>query len=127
MAGGSWGRGTHDMTSVARRFLSKRKAFLFSDRENRHMAPVRQAQLSEEPNLLSPLGRCTISLGYSQQGTSKGPLFFPIAQQGDTNMDPFSSGQGKGRGDKWAEVSIEVNINKIFFPRCVQHKPMQEK
>lgn len=68
-----------------------------------------------------------ISLGYSQQRTSKGQLFFPIAQQGDINMTPFSSGQGKVKGDKWAKVSIEIKINKVLFLRCVQHKPMQEK
>lgn len=80
-----------------------------------------------EPDLLSLLSRCMISLGYSRQGTSKGQLFFPTAQQRDINVTPFSSGQGKGRGDKWAKVSIEVKINKVFFPRCVQRKPMQEK
>lgn len=68
-----------------------------------------------------------ISLGYSQQGTSKWQLFFPTAQQGDINMTPFPSGQGKVKGDKWAKVSIEIKINKVFFPRCIQHKPMQEK
>lgn len=68
-----------------------------------------------------------ISLGYSQQGTSKGQLFFPITQQGDINVTPFSNGQGKDRGDKRAKVSTEAKINKVFFPRCVQPKAMQGK